>query len=665
MQKDLPKKVVVIESDEGLHALFKTLFEIIGVEDVQYFTDGTLGIKHVQENEPSLLILDMRQTNLSKENIFRKIVYEQMFASMPIIVMSGRITNAQLEAAKSRPLTTVLVKPLREVNLRTCVGRFFSAALPKAKSKKKKNDSNMSVKITKDDRSSPLDILSMNTTEPAADYIHLLDSIADSSFTNEDLDVLSESDGVGKYIDRNINKNRAFEYENSDESYSPGSLYDHNNSREDSPATGDLNQVRNVLLVDGDQSQRLIALKALEEAGISNIDTASNGQTAWQYCKSTYYDLVMIDWKVRDHSAITLYNRLRRNKDSHNQAVIITCGFSSREDFRLIEDNPATAVLEKPINLPDLKRTIIKLFQQIYDFEFTTSRVSDAIARAIQSNKPVLPAIEDAIRNLRNPLLTLLASSEYLYEQQRFDEAEKVLTAALHVDPNNIHALTRLGKVMYRTNRSAEAYGLLSRANLYSPQNIERLCSLGEVGLSLSEPEKAGEHFRAALSIDDEDPVAKAGVVISENFSEFQETNYIRNEVNRKLASILNLIGITYIRSGNFEQGKSQYSAALAFAHDDLTMARLEFNMGLAFMRSKDFETARLWLIKSNGRGLNEFRRAHDLLLKLDAFIQASDRDTASAQDILNLKNIREEDLITDIRSTEVAKHPKTARSQR
>ncbi len=48
------------------------------------------------------------------------------------------------------------------------------------------------------------------------------------------------------------------------------------------------------------------AEKTLRSAGIARVDTAKSGESAWQHMQRTYYDLIILDWKIRSPHALGL-----------------------------------------------------------------------------------------------------------------------------------------------------------------------------------------------------------------------------------------------------------------------------------------------------------------------------------------------------------------------
>src|SRR5690606_33589344 len=118
--------------------------------------------------------------------------------------------------------------------------------------------------------------------------------------------------------------------------------------------------------------------------------------------------------------------------------------------------------------------------------------------------------------------------------------------------------MNELAKVFHAKGQHKKALDLLQNANRISPQNITRLCLLGEVELNLKDPESARAYFEKALDIDPHHEIAKSGIVISDNMAEMMESPEM-DRVPRSFASMLNSMGIAFVRSGEYQRGIEQY----------------------------------------------------------------------------------------------------------
>jgi tetratricopeptide (TPR) repeat protein len=169
--------------------------------------------------------------------------------------------------------------------------------------------------------------------------------------------------------------------------------------------------------------------------------------------------------------------------------------------------------------------------------------------------------------------------------------------------------MTEMAKVHLRLDHPVESLRLLTEANHFSPGNIERLCLMGEAGLDLFQTDKAQEYFRRALQIDDENLTARQGTVVSKNLADYLKSLDNSTPLREKFASTLNLIGITYIKNNQINNGIEQYHCAMAFIHDLPTISRLQFNLGLAYYRSGDHRLALEWLSESIKNSSPSFKK--------------------------------------------------------
>ena len=204
---------------------------------------------------------------------------------------------------------------------------------------------------------------------------------------------------------------------------------------------------------------------------------------------------------------------------------------------------------------------------------------------------------------------------------------------ALKHAPQNIAIISNLGKVYHHLNLPTKALRLLQKANFMSPHNVERLCLMGEAGLSLQQPKQARDYFKRVLAIDSESNIATAGVTIANNMEEHLGKYNQAQPLAMKFSSILNVIGITYVRNKEFDRGIEQYIAAMSFIQDDHVLARLQFNLGLAYLRARRFDHAQNWFTSSSKLAAEDF-------LKPSLFLdRIADFRTASSEELNRLSN--------------------------
>lgn len=185
-------------------------------------------------------------------------------------------------------------------------------------------------------------------------------------------------------------------------------------------------------------------------------------------------------------------------------------------------------------------------------------------------------------------------------------------------DDRCVPALNELGKILHMNGEHLKALDYLRAAAKLSPHNIKRLCLLGEVELNLNDPETARVFFAKALVIDPDSEVAHAGMVVAENMDEFVPVSS-GTSVPRNFASLMNTMGITLVRNGQFSKGIAQYQSAMYFLENNEDNAKVAFNLGLGFLRWGKPIDALPWFRKSEaliGNGHSKSAVYVQLLLK-------------------------------------------------
>ncbi|MCX6164974.1 MAG: sigma-54 dependent transcriptional regulator, partial [Ignavibacteriae bacterium] len=157
----------------------------------------------------------------------------------------------------------------------------------------------------------------------------------------------------------------------------------------------------NILIVDDEQSQRLILSGYLKQKGY-NIFEASSGSEALKITDNNLIDIVLSDFKMPEMNGIELLEKLKQKNPEI--AVVIITAFGTIEDAVRAMKQGAFDYLTKPVDLDEL--------------ELIIKRISER-QQLISENKILKEQLQD-----KNKISGIVAYSEKM---------EKVLNTALRV----------------------------------------------------------------------------------------------------------------------------------------------------------------------------------------------------------------------------------------
>lgn len=114
-----------------------------------------------------------------------------------------------------------------------------------------------------------------------------------------------------------------------------------------------------LLLVDDQKGIRLLARRALEEAGIRNIREAVNGEDALKVLdEEGAIDLVISDWNMQPIDGIELLAALREDSRFATLPFIIMTGQFSEDQERTVSNAGANSWVSKPFTAQAVKEQI-------------------------------------------------------------------------------------------------------------------------------------------------------------------------------------------------------------------------------------------------------------------------------------------------------------------
>lgn len=357
-----------------------------------------------------------------------------------------------------------------------------------------------------------------------------------------------------------------------------------------------------LVVIDNDVMFIDLVEKHFQDAGVNKIQTFSDSDAAWKFLsdKSKPVDFIVMDWQQNGLPGVGLFNRIKQSENFQDTPILIFSGTLEKEDFQLLGEWPLAHFLPKPFTQNILQKKFAEmLLEQKWQKENWGIFHSLLSTLKPRSPKENINKIKTHIAKTPNPVPTALLACRKLRENHFYVEAEEIAREVVFAEPNSILAKNELGKALILQGRHKEAGEALRVADQISPRNIERLCLLGEVGINNGNPVVAREMFNRALNIDPDASRPQAGLhmveVVESNISQFRSGG---ESIAKNFASILNTVAISRIHAGEFAKGIEQYRSALTFLNARTTMAKLSFNLGLAYLKTRSLREAYPWFIQ-------------------------------------------------------------------
>jgi predicted Zn-dependent protease len=171
------------------------------------------------------------------------------------------------------------------------------------------------------------------------------------------------------------------------------------------------------------------------------------------------------------------------------------------------------------------------------------------------ANLPAIGAMNDLLERFPNDKHVLYLTSEWLYFQQDYDRARKMMEKIIQIDPNFPPALNMLGYAYIETGDPdpAKAISYLKRYAAVQPSQPNPEDSLGEVLRFAGDDQGSLQHFAAALKI---------------------ITNFITSQVG---------MGDTYTLMGDYARARVEYDKAAPMATNSRDRLHGEFQKALVY----------------------------------------------------------------------------------
>lgn len=104
-------KVLVVEDDQSVSKLFRTVLEIEG-HDVTVCPDGMSGLRGFQEVEPDVVVLDWMMPGMSGLEMLEKIKASGHRGRTRVILVTGKVQETDMLRAWQAGIDEYLTKPV-------------------------------------------------------------------------------------------------------------------------------------------------------------------------------------------------------------------------------------------------------------------------------------------------------------------------------------------------------------------------------------------------------------------------------------------------------------------------------------------------------------------------------------------------------------------------
>lgn len=341
----------------------------------------------------------------------------------------------------------------------------------------------------------------------------------------------------------------------------------------------------------------------LRAEGVMSFDTARSGKEAVELLeRRSDAELVVLGWSLKDPTGQALFNRIRARPSTSLAAVIVISNDLSRSDARLLDEFPCSRVFEMPLVAERFALALSSVWAEFLWCREQYRTISALLLSDARDGGKLAAACLDAVTGSPKPGPLALLFAEYLMDLGHPKDAEALFRRALDRESGSTRMLGGIGRSLYLQGKHGEALGYLRSAARECPTNINRLCIIGELELSNFNVNAASKRFDEALALDCDLPVAKAGATLCSNLKDFVSSR-AGKALPRDMASVCNAVGVTLVRDKAYDRGIAQYQAALALLRDDLSLARVMFNLGLAYLRMKRYDDAKAWFEKASAKG--------------------------------------------------------------
>ncbi len=255
-----------------------------------------------------------------------------------------------------------------------------------------------------------------------------------------------------------------------------------------------------ILVADGHDSTRKGIVRVLAKMGFKTIVEVHDGAEALKVLDEQSADLVICDVNLRKKTGFDVLRSLRQSELSSDIPVVIVTGESSRDDIVKAADQGASDYILKPFQPVDLEKKISSVLDSYFAPEPLTQMVRAAEKLVINKRyDEALKLLEAALVGNETSVRARHGKALVLDRVGRVDDAVKLLRENIAINPNFYKTYAVLADISLRRDKPAEAIDYMRKELELNGKNPDRQVQLGRMLLDNGEIEAAMHHLREAL----------------------------------------------------------------------------------------------------------------------------------------------------------------------
>lgn len=287
--------------------------------------------------------------------------------------------------------------------------------------------------------------------------------------------------------------------------------------------------------------------------------------------------------------------------------IIIVSHEANKQRFVLLHESGVDNCIVKPVGAQALLEKIALTTKPHGKLDRML-----AWARALLDQGEHLRALQvcqEALELKANSAAALLLIGDIFRAMRQYDKAGEAYENASRTSSIYLEPLRKLAELHEETGNVVKRLACLERLDELSPLNVDRKLAIGELYLKLNRLDKAKKIFDQAMQLSDREAKEYVSGVAFRVADVYMDTDpqtaaaFLQRGLEGKKAFwgvedlvIFNRLGILLRRAGKWREAADEYRKALQVAPND---EKLHYNLGMAYLEGKDFESARASMLKA------------------------------------------------------------------
>jgi len=358
-----------------------------------------------------------------------------------------------------------------------------------------------------------------------------------------------------------------------------------------------------IALIMPDQAEGDKFSIALAELGFRKITRFHSTKEAYEVCIRQQFPVFITKWEMAEMSGLVFIQKLRETGNYGLESHLFVCQKIDNAVHNSLYELEMPYVIASPYDREGIKAKFSAMVTRENNLPAAETKYREArSAYDAGMGDMAFDLCQDIVKEFKDFERALVLCGDIRLQQDKLEEARSLYQQAESINQSSPVPRQRLAELLMKEGKFDAAADMLDNLARVNPYSLKTLENAGVSNFKADRLDAAREHMQKLSSFDQENKQATtitAEVAIRKGDFEATAAALRSNHTDKEIISFLNNAGAKLSKGDDVAGAIRMYQSCLKEIPESPFLYAVHFNLGVAYRKMNDPETAKQHLKQS------------------------------------------------------------------